>query len=89
MYFEWDESKNQANIKKHRLSFKTASIAFYDPKALYKFDRNVDGEIRQHVIGKIDNIILALVVYTKRTGKIRVISARKANRKEREQYHGK
>jgi uncharacterized DUF497 family protein len=85
---EWDETKNIANQQKHKISFETAQYVFLDPAARHSPDRVVDGEERRHVIGKILNIVVVLVVYTERNGNMRIISARPASRKERILYHG-
>jgi uncharacterized protein len=89
MRFEWGNNKDKINTKKHGLTFEEATTAFYDKNDVYLFDRKIGNEIRQHIIGKVNNVIIALVVFTERGGNIRVISARKANKKEKEQYHGK
>lgn len=86
--FEWDENKNKANQVKHKISFETAQHVFLDPAAIRKFDRKVRDEERFHIIGKILNTVVVLVAYTERNGNMRIISARKANIKERELYHG-
>ena len=85
---EWDETKNLTNQQKHKISFETAQYVFLDPAAKHSPDRVVDGEERRHVIGKILNIVVVLVVYTERNGNMRIISARPASRKERILYHG-
>jgi uncharacterized DUF497 family protein len=85
---EWDETKNITNQQKHKISFETAQYVFLDPAAKHSPDRVVDGEERRHVIGKILNIVVVLVVYTERNGNMRIISARPASRKERILYHG-
>ena len=85
---EWDETKNLTNQQKHKISFVTAQYVFLDPAARHSPDRVVDGEERRHVIGKILNIVVVLVVYTERNGNMRIISARPASRKERILYHG-
>jgi uncharacterized protein len=89
MRFEWDNTKNKSNMEKHGIAFEEAIAAFNDRSAIHLFNRDANGEIRQHVIGKINELIVALVVYTNRNGNIRLISARRANKKEREQYHAK
>lgn len=86
--FEWDEDKNKANQLKHKISFETAQYVFLDPESKHNFDRIVNNENRMHVIGKVLNIVVVLVVYTERNGNIRIISARLANKKERVLYHG-
>ncbi len=89
MQFEWDENKSTSNTEKHGITFDEAVVAFSDKNAIYLFDRDVQGEIRRHVIGKVDEFIVALVVYTDRNGNIRIISARRANKKEKERYYAK
>jgi uncharacterized DUF497 family protein len=81
--FEWDENKNQKNKEKHKISFETAEYVFLDPCARKKFDRIDNGEERLHIVGKILDITLVTVVYTTRNENIRIISARKANKKEK------
>jgi uncharacterized DUF497 family protein len=80
MHFEWDESKNQANLKKHGLDFETAKEAFKDPKAVRRFDRSVGTEDRFHLIGKIRGVLVILVAYTNSKNAVRIISARPAGR---------
>lgn len=86
--FEWDENKNLLNKEKHKISFETARYVFLDPAAPRTFDRTINGEERWHIIGNILEIIIVLVVYTERNGNTRIISARKANKRERVLYHG-
>ena len=87
MRFEWDENKNNSNEEKHRLNFEIAIEVFSDTKAITDFNRDANGEIREQIIGSIAGEILVLfVVYTKRADTVRVISARRANKKERLLY---
>ena len=86
--FEWNNEKNIANKAKHKISFETAQYVFLDPNAHRVFDRNVNEKDRWHMIGKIMDLIVVLVVYTERDGSTRIISARKANKKERKLYYG-
>ena len=85
---EWDKNKNISNKEKHKISFETAQYVFLDPAAPRVFDRIIDNEERWHIIGSILDIIIVLVVYTERNGNTRIISARKANKRERILYHG-
>jgi uncharacterized DUF497 family protein len=89
MIFEWDEQKNAANRRKHRVSFETATVAFDDPGQLLIFDRIVDGEERWQTIGLVDGVLL-LVVHTMEAEDgeelLRLISARKAEPRERRLY---
>ncbi|MES1953268.1 BrnT family toxin [Salinisphaera hydrothermalis] len=90
MRFEWDETKNDANRRKHGLSFETACRVFEDPLILSQLERVVDGEQRWQTIGEVAGVALVLVAHTVREGQdeevIRIISARRATRHERKQY---
>lgn len=90
MTFEWDDNKEQINIKKHGMDFETASRVFDDENRLEIYDDlHSDYEDRYITIGMIDEITcIAMVVYTERgTDVIRIISARKATPKERRKYY--
>ena len=90
MTFEWDDNKEQINIKKHGMDFETASRVFDDEYRLEIYDDlHSDYEDRYITIGMIDEITcIAMVVYTERgTDVIRIISARKATPKERRKYY--
>ena len=84
--FEWDEKKNRANVEKHGVSFKTASRIFEGSVLSAIDDRTDYGEVREISIGAIDGIVVLVVVHTDRDGKTRIISARRANRTERQRY---
>ncbi|RMB08195.1 BrnT family toxin [Eilatimonas milleporae] len=84
--FEWDEKKNRANVEKHGVGFKTASRIFEGPVLSAIDDRTDYGEVREISIGAIDGIVVLVVVHTDRDGKTRIISARRANRAERQRY---
>lgn len=85
--YEWDDNKNQKNIEKHGIGFETAIEVFSDSNAIVQFNRDIDGEIRDQIIGKINGeIVILFVVFTKRGSKIRLISARRANKSERAIY---
>lgn len=90
MDFEWDEGKADANRLKHGVSFQVAARVFLDPFRMEMYDDGVDyDEDRWITVGMVDPVLL-VVVYTVRGDKdqvIRLISARKANEKERRQYH--
>ena len=85
--FEWDESKNNINRAKHKIDFMDAVQVFFDEHRTSKIDSRHDyGESRYQVIGMSNERVL-FVVYTERSeNTIRVISARKANKKERAAY---
>ena len=87
--FEWDEKKNKINIEKHGISFQTASRIFESKVLTWIDDRKNYGEIRRHSIGMIENTLIVAVIHTDRNGHIRIISARRANLKERKRYEEK
>ena len=88
--FEWHEAKNRNNRKKHGIDFETAQLVFDDPHCVSFIERVNDGEERWHAIGSIENIIVIVVVHTYREEGldevIRIISARRATRHERNLY---
>ena len=87
MEFEWDENKRKSNIDKHGIDFQDALHVFYDMKRIeYADDRKDYGELRMHVIGVVNSEIIILVVYTDRDSSTRIISARRANKKEKRKY---
>ena len=93
MIFEWDQEKSESNQNKHGVSFDLASQAFLDEQAFFVQDDRFDyGEQREILIGRPQGLPsdVLLVVFTERkTETIRLISARKANRKEQGWYYGK
>jgi len=82
--FEWD--KNQANIKKHGISFERAKAIFENPTASWVDDRQEYNEMREISLGIIDDAVVIAVVHTDRKDNIRIISARLANKEERKKY---
>ena len=85
--FEWDDEKYQANIKKHGIYFEDAARVFFDKNAVYYYDElHSDDEDRIKVIGMVEKILT--VIYTERGEANRIISARNATKKEREDYYG-
>ncbi len=87
MQFEWDEKKNESNLDKHGISFEEAKQVF-DGILLTRIDDRKDyGETRFISIGMLDENIIILVAHTDRNGITRLISARKANERERGIYH--
>ena len=87
MQYEWDENKNTSNMNKHNISFEEAILIFDGPVLTYIDDRKEYLETRERSIGSIKEIVVAVVVHTKRNSRIRIISARTANNKERETYN--
>lgn len=87
MNFEWDESKRISNIEKHGISFEEAKTLFNNPLAVIFDDplHSID-EAREIIIGHSSQNQLLVVVFTERSGITRIISARLATRRERENY---
>ena len=86
MGFEWDEQKNQANIRKHGFSFADAWKLFEAPMLIDLDDRIDYGEDRWIGIGRLQSRIV-VVIYTEPDAEtIRVISLRKALSYERHTY---
>ncbi len=92
MKFEWDPNKAEANLRKHRISFETGQLVFKDPLALSIPDGKHSGkEERWITLGRADGVnplILVCHVYRDDDDEevIRIISARKATVKEKQQY---
>jgi uncharacterized protein len=87
MEFEWDESKATANRKKHGVSFEEASTVFDNVLAvIFDDEAHSVGEKREIIIGHSQNSHLLLISFTERPNTIRIISARLATRREREDY---
>lgn len=84
---EWDDNKNVINKKKHGISFETAANVFLDENLYIDYDEfHNDDEDRWKVVGMVNNILA--VIYTERGEKYRLISARPATKKERNDYYG-
>lgn len=91
--FEWDTNKAKSNLIKHGIRFEDAVLVFDDPYHLSLQDRHENGEFRWQTIGLVHGLIVIMVAHTVRFESgdevIRIISARKADRKERSRYeHG-
>jgi len=97
MRFTWDEQKNARNLAKHGVSFERATLVFDDPRAVSLPD-DCELEERWLTIGLVNGVLVLVVVHTleQRVDKndnedeneeeVRIISARKATRREREVY---
>lgn len=85
MAYQWNRDKAAANLRKHGIDFADAVSVFSDDLAITIPDERFDEErlvtIGVDVFGRV-----LVVVYTMRDGEIRLISARKATRQERQQY---
>ncbi len=88
MDFDWDEDKNSINLTKHRLSFEEA-IHIFDGPVWTRSDLESDkGEYREISIGMLLGSSVLAVVHTERGQRTRIISARKATQRERNDYFG-
>lgn len=84
---EWDDEKNKKNFKKHKIAFQDAARIFLDDNRIEIFDElHSYYEDRIKVIGIVDEILT--VIYTERGEKYRIISARYADKYEKEEYYG-
>jgi len=92
--FEWDPGKAKENIRKHKVSFERAAQIFRDSQTISIFDEeHSEIEERWITLGQDNNGVLLAVVHTyEEEGKdqfnIRIISARKATKREKKQYEG-
>jgi len=87
LLFEWDPNKARRNLEIHGVSFDEASTAFKDTLSLTIHDPlHSDEEDRFILIGNSYKNRLLVVVHLERGNRIRIISARKATKKERKQY---
>jgi uncharacterized DUF497 family protein len=88
--FEWNSIKAEINLRKHGISFETATLVFADPFALVEQDRIEEGELRWQGIGVVEGFLMLAVAHVVREQDgievIRIISARRADSKERRRY---
>jgi uncharacterized DUF497 family protein len=87
--FKWDGKKGAANLRKHKVSFESACEVFFDP-FVYVLDAGaVEREQREAVIDMTVSWRLLYVVYIENDDVIRIISARLADKAEREAYENR
>jgi uncharacterized DUF497 family protein len=88
--FEWDEAKNESNLRKHGVGFDEAALAFRDPLYVSVREREVDGEERWQTFGMVRGVLLLMVAHLVweegATEVVRIISARRATKEERRLY---
>jgi uncharacterized DUF497 family protein len=85
--YEWDAAKATSNLRRHEVSFAEATSVFLDPAALTFGDPDhSDEEEREITIGASAKQRILFVSHCARGDRIRIISARKATRRERSQY---
>ena len=88
--FEWDEKKSKSNLTKHKVSFDEAQTVFFDSNTRMIFDPDHSSSEDRFVLLGMSTLLRVLIVChccRDNDGKIiRIISARKANKKEQKQY---
>ena len=87
MEFEWDGGNSNKSFKKHRVSDQEAEEAFFDQKKVHHTDAiHSQSEQRYILIGTSKSKKILYIAYTIRKNKIRIISARMLNKKEKYLY---
>jgi hypothetical protein len=86
LHFCWDDGKAAANLEKHGVSFETATYVFDDRMRLEHEDVFAEGEYRNIVIGRIEDVLLTVVYSTPEDDLYRIISARPSTANERKDY---
>lgn len=85
--FIWDSEKDEINYKKHKIKFEYAALVFFDEFKIDDFDEiHSDFEDIYKIIGRVKKILI--VIYTERGDFTRIISARDAEKYEKEDYYG-
>jgi len=88
--FEWDDGNRQKNWRRHKVAWwECEEVFFNQPLYIFQDQRHSLAEERYYLLGKTHNHRLLFIVFTRRSSKIRVISAREMSRKERKVYLGK
>lgn len=86
MDFEWDAKKAAANLRKHGVDFADAALVLEDDLAVSVPDPDARDERRFVAVGSDPHGRLLVVVYTWRGERLRLVSARRATRRERREY---
>ena len=89
LIFEWDDKKNASNIRKHGVSFEEAQTVFFDESAIEFDDPDHSIQEERFILLGLSQCLKVLVVchcYRTAESKIRIISARKATKKEQDVY---
>lgn len=90
LIFEWDSNKVKSNFEKHGVAFEEAATVFADTNSLTIDDPAHSVNEKRHItVGKSQSKRVLVVVHTERGDKLRIISARLASKKERQQYEQK
>jgi uncharacterized DUF497 family protein len=90
LVFEWDPRKDQVNLERHRIGFSEATSVFADPLArIFADEDHSANEQREIIIGHSQANRLLLVCFSEpEEGRVRIISARRATRREQHDYEG-
>ncbi len=84
--YEWDDAKARINFLAHKITFEVACLVFDDPNSSEERDDDPD-EVRFNIVGMVLGRLVT-VTYTERPPRTRIISGRKANRREQNKYFG-
>ena len=85
--FEWDSKKAEEKLKKHGVAFEEGLTVFADPLArIFDDPDHSTDETREIIVGHSLKQRLVLVSFTERAGRVRIIGARSATRRERQDY---
>ena len=90
--FTWNKRKNTLNQKNHGVSFEEAKTVFYDENATLYFDPDHSEDEERYILLGISarlNVLIVCHCYRESESTIRIISARKANKKEQKSYWSK
>lgn len=85
--FEWDDAKAKANLKKHGIPFAEALTVFVDPLArIFDDPDHSETEVREIIVGSSAKPRLLVVGFTERSGRVRLIYARRATKSEQQRH---
>jgi uncharacterized protein len=85
--FEWDETKDETNLKKHGVSFLTAAAIFSNERLERIDDREDYGELRWIALGRVGIEVYRVVFTWRSENLVRIVSAQKASKDEQEIYY--
>ena len=85
--FKWDEAKARINLEKHKVSFLTAAAIFLNERLERIDDREGYDKLRWIALGRVDDEVYRVVFTWRGENLIRLISAQKASKDEREIYY--
>jgi len=84
--FEWDDRKAKQNERQHGVTFELARLVFEDPNAIDRLDLDEPDEDRELITGLVGDVLLT-VCFVERSQRKRIISTRKATRREQIDYN--